>query len=247
MVNLKESIIKEIKMNKEILEKNVYYYKNVIPDPKKFIEIIESTETKDLGNSITKWQDWTTCSGEMYTYGSQKVVSLDEAKVNEPKDKEAFDYIYKTVTDIFYNVCKDYATSLGDFDEPIILPVFDIKKYSAGTFMGAHFDQQEGDKRLRYSLVFYLNDDYEGGEISFTITSPDAPIIHGKPEEDYEIAKDTGKITIGIKPEAGSVLIFPSSPPYHHTAHIVKSGFKYMIPMHWYNDLSDGTQPTDNR
>jgi hypothetical protein len=95
--------------------------------------------------------------------------------------------------------------------------------------------------------VFYLNDDYEGGELSFTIESPDAPIINGKPSEDYSLSKDSDRITIGIKPEAGSVIIFPSSPPYHHTAHLVKSGFKYMIPMHWYNDLSGGTQPTDNR
>jgi hypothetical protein len=234
-------------MNKEILEKNIYYYKNAIPDPKKFIELIESTENQDYGPSLTRWKDWTTCSGQMYLYGSQKTILLDDIQKKEPRDTSAVHEIYNTVTDLFYNVCKDYATSLGDNDEPIIVPGFDIKKYEPGTFMGAHFDQQEGDTRLRYSLVFYLNDDYEGGEISFIIKSPDAPITHGMPEEDYSISKNSDKITLGIKPEAGSVLIFPSSPPYHHTAHLVKSGFKYMIPMHWYNDLSGGTQPTDNR
>lgn len=234
-------------MDKEILEKNIYYYKNVIPNPQDFIKIIESTENEDYGNSLTKWHDWTTCSGEMYTYGEQKTLLVSEKEKNEPQDKNVVSYIYNTITDLFYNICKDYATSLGDFEEPVIVPGFDIKKYSAGTFMGAHFDQQEGDTRLRYSLVFYLNDDYEGGEISFMIKSPDAPIINGKPEEDYEISRNSDKITLGIKPEAGSVLIFPSSPPYHHTAHLVKSGFKYMIPMHWYNDLSGGTKATANR
>jgi hypothetical protein len=230
-------------MEKEILEENVYYYKNVIADPKKFLEIIESTENEDFGNSITKWNEWTACSGEMYTYGSEKTIYPTEEERNLPKEDSPVSYIYNTITDIFYNVCKDYALSKGDTEEPFILPTFDIKKYSAGTFMGTHFDQQEGDTRLRYSLVFYLNDDYEGGELSFTVESPDSPIVLEKPQEDYELSKDKGRVSFGIKPEAGSVVIFPSSPPYHHTAHLLKSGFKYMIPMHWYNDLTGGTQP----
>jgi hypothetical protein len=234
-------------MQREILEENIYYYKNAIPDPKKFVEMIEATESEDYGTSLTKWNEWTACSGEMYLYGSQKTVQPSDSEKTADKDASPVSYIYNTITDLFYNVCKDYAVSKGDMEEPMILPAFDIKKYSAGTFMGAHFDQQEGDTRLRYSLVFYLNDDYEGGELSFTIESPDAPIINGKPSEDYSLSKDSDRVTIGIKPEAGSVIIFPSSPPYHHTAHLVKSGFKYMIPMHWYNDLSGGTQPTDNR
>ena len=234
-------------MEKEILEENIYYYKNVIKDPKKFIQIIEDTENDDYGSSLTKWHEWTACSGEMYIYGSEKTVMPSEIEKNKLQKDNKVSYIYHTISDIFYNVCKDYAISKGDTEEPIILPAFDIKKYSAGTFMGAHFDQQEGDTRLRYSLVFYLNDDYEGGELSFTIESPDAPIVQGKPKEDYSLSKETDRITLGIKPEAGSVIIFPSSPPYHHTAHLVKSGFKYMIPMHWYNDLSGGTQPIDNK
>lgn len=234
-------------MNREILEKNIYYYKNAIPNAKKFVEAIESTEKEDYGTSLTKWNEWTACSGEMYLYGSQKTVQPSDFEKNADKDSNLVSYIYNTITDLFYNVCKDYALSKGDTEEPMILPAFDIKKYSAGTFMGAHFDQQEGDTRLRYSLVFYLNDDYEGGELSFTIESPDAPILVGKPSEDYSLSRETDRVTIGIKPEAGSVIIFPSSPPYHHTAHLVKNGYKYMIPMHWYNNLSGGTQPTDNR
>lgn len=234
-------------MQREILEENIYYYKNAITDPKKFIEMIEATESKEYGTSLTKWNEWTACSGEMYIYGSQKTVEPSDSEKKADKDSSPVSYIYHTITDLFYNVCKDYAVSKGDIEEPIILPAFDIKKYSAGTFMGAHFDQQEGDTRLRYSLVMYLNDDYEGGELSFTIESPDAPIIQGKPSENYDVSKNSDRITLAIKPEAGSVIIFPSSPPYHHTAHLVKSGFKYMIPMHWYNDLSGGTQPTDNR
>lgn len=222
-------------MERVVLHDDIYYYKNAIPDHKKFIEILESTESGDYGSSINKWNEWTACSGEMYLYGDQKTVAPTDLEKTLSKDENVISYLYNTVMDLFYAVCKDYAESHGDYDKPVDLPLFDIKKYKAGTFMGAHFDQQEGDTRLRYSLVFYLNDDYEGGELSFTIESPDAPIIQGKPEEDFNIAKSTDRVTIGIKPEAGSVIIFPSSPPYHHTAHLVKSGYKYMIPLHWYN------------
>ena len=222
-------------MERVVLEENIYLYKKGIPDPKKFIEILEAGESKEYGRSLNKWNEWQTCSGEMYIYGSQKTIAPTDEEKAMPKEQSDISYLYNTVMDAFYAVCKDYAEAHGDYDKPVDLPLFDIKKYEAGTFMGAHFDQQEGDTRLRYSLVFYLNDDYEGGELSFTIESPDAPIIMGKPSEDYDKAKDSDRITLSFKPEAGDVVIFPSSPPYHHTAHLVKSGYKYMIPLHWYN------------
>ena len=78
----------------------------------------------------------------------------------------------------------------------------------------------------------YLNDDYEGGELSFTIRDPNGAITGGTPDSDFSLA-DPSSYTFAIKPKAGSIIIFPPSPPYHHTAHLVKSGYKYMIPQHW--------------
>ena len=102
----------------------------------------------------------------------------------------------------------------------------------AGTFMGAHFDQQEGDERLKVSFVMYLNDDYEGGEISFTIRDPKGPIQGPTPDSDFAKADPTA-YHFAVKPKAGSIIVFPPSPPYHHTAHLVKSGEKIMVPQHW--------------
>ena len=78
----------------------------------------------------------------------------------------------------------------------------------------------------------YLNDDYEGGEISFTIRDPKGPIQGPTPAEDFSKANPS-TYNFFVKPKAGSVIVFPPSPPYHHTAHLVKSGFKYMVPQHW--------------
>lgn len=221
-------------MNRNILETNVYYYTNVIDNPYDFLDIVESTEFQDCENYISRWEEWNSCSGQEYNYGIKKTVYK-----KENMDNNVSEYIFNTINDAFYKVCKDYAEQHNDLEEPKLYPGFNIQKYKTGASMGAHFDQQEGDTRLKYSLVMYLNDDYEGGEISFTIQSPDAPIIKNQPNIDYDVAIVDQKdlITFGIKPEAGSVIIFPSSPPYHHTAHLVKSGYKYIIPMHWMYEL----------
>jgi len=206
-------------MDREILEEKVYYYTNVIEDPKKLVEAIEN-DNKD------PWGEWMACSGQEYVYGTDKSMSQ-----SDPTD-EKNTYIYSTLQKAFDDVARDYAASQGITDEPKLFPMYPIKKYMAGTYMGAHFDQQEGDERLKVSFVMYLNDDYEGGEISFTIASPGGVLQNASPDPDFEKAsKDS--YTFAVKPKAGSIIVFPPSPPYHHTAHLVKSGFKYMVPQHW--------------
>jgi len=206
-------------MNKQILEEKVYYYTDVINDPKKLVEAIEN-------DNQDPWGEWMACSGQEYVYGTDKSISP-----SDPSD-EKNTYIYSTLQKAFDDVARDYAKAQGILDEPKLFPMYPIKKYMAGTFMGAHFDQQEGDGRLKVSFVMYLNDDYEGGEISFTLRDPNGPIQGPTPDSNFENA-DSKTYDFFIKPKAGSIIVFPPSPPYHHTAHLVKSGFKYMVPQHW--------------
>jgi len=81
---------------------------------------------------------------------------------------------------------------------------------------GQHF-QEHADHGFSYiatvSLVAYPNDDYEGGELYFP------------------------KIDLLIKPEAGDLVIFPSTYLFSHRAMPVKSGIKYsIVTMLDYND-----------
>jgi hypothetical protein len=203
-------------MDREILEDKVYYYTNVIEDPKKLVDAIEN-DNKD------EWGEWMACSGQHYVYGTDKTIAPSEGN----------DYIYKTLEKAFDDVARDYAKAQGITDEPKLFPQYPIKKYQPGTFMGAHFDQQEGDERLKVSFVMYLNDDYEGGEISFTIASPGGILTGARPPSDFDLAEKDTNYTFAVKPKAGSIIVFPPSPPYHHTAHLVKSGEKIMVPQHW--------------
>ena len=85
-----------------------------------------------------------------------------------------------------------------------------IKAWNQGQSMGPHFDGQDGNRDLAFSLVSYINDDYEGGEISFP------------------------NHNITIKPKAGSLIMFPSQEPYIHEVKPIISGTRYMSPAHVY-------------
>jgi predicted 2-oxoglutarate/Fe(II)-dependent dioxygenase YbiX len=74
----------------------------------------------------------------------------------------------------------------------------------------AHFDGGTTSGRS-ISAVFYLNDDYEGGEIEF--------VHYG----------------VKIKPKSGSLILFPSNYAYAHIAHEVTKGTKYAI-VTWVHD-----------
>jgi hypothetical protein len=237
-------------MNKEILDPKVYYYTDVIDDFEKFQSTLKELDFLDSENefSVNVWNPWTSSNDKSFIYGETKTFDINAInKINGEVGKKS-KYIYDSTMKALYNVCKDYATSLGDFDEPRLFPTFNIKKYNTGMGMGAHFDQLDGDKTLRYSLVMYLNDDCEGGEISFQLkdynggwTSADgfskgsAPAV----DLDYDVSVAKGAIDFGLKPKANSVIIFPAFPPYFHTAHRVKSGFKYMVPGHWIHNEMD--------
>lgn len=233
-------------MQKEILGEKVYYYTDVIDDYDLFMKTLSELDSVDLTNDSNVWNTWTSSNDKDFIYGETKTFSIDLIGKLDSPIKEKMQHIYDSVNKAFYDVSKDYAASLGDFDEPRLFPTFNIKKYYSGMGMGAHFDQLDGDKTLRYSLVMYLNDDCEGGEISFQLkdysggwTSSDG-WVQGAPhvDLDYDIAVQNKSIDFGVKPKANSIVIFPATAPYFHTAHTVKTGFKYMIPGHWiHNDM----------
>jgi len=81
----------------------------------------------------------------------------------------------------------------------------------------------------------YFNDDYEGGEISFTVMDDSKQ----RPSSDL----NDPNIDFWVKPKAGSVLVFPSQAPYYHQAHEVKSGYKYMSTSSIFIDGYDAFNP----
>ena len=63
-----------------------------------------------------------------------------------------------------------------------------------------------------FSSIFYINDDYEGGEIFF-------------PEYNMK-----------IKPKAGTFITWPSNAKYMHGVCEITDGYRYTIPSLWYGE-----------
>jgi hypothetical protein len=81
---------------------------------------------------------------------------------------------------------------------------FNFIKYVPGHHFMEHHDHGFS-YNCTVSLVGYLNDDYEGGELYFRLQN------------------------LNIKPKAGDLYIFPSTYMYPHQAKVVKSGTKYSL------------------
>lgn len=82
--------------------------------------------------------------------------------------------------------------------------IYALLRYSVGERYDQHYDGGTESSRS-ISVLIYLNDDYDGGEIEF-------PYFNLK-----------------IKPKAGTLILFPSNYAYSHIAHPVISGTKYVI------------------
>jgi hypothetical protein len=226
-------------MKKSVLNEMVYYYEDAIENFEEVMKTISELTEIDNSGGIKLWDKWTASDDKTFIYGETQTFDINQINSMEEPYKSKMEYVYTNIMKSFYSVCEDYAESVGDPDEPRLFPVFNIKKYNTGASMGAHYDQLDGDKTLRYSLVMYLNDDCEGGEISFKLSEYEDNRQLISPNRDYSVAVENNEIDFGVKPSAGSVIIFPSSAPYYHIAHTVKSGFKYMVPSHWiHNDMN---------
>jgi predicted 2-oxoglutarate/Fe(II)-dependent dioxygenase YbiX len=89
-----------------------------------------------------------------------------------------------------------------------------LLRYKVGGKYGAHADSEVLDKNIgRYykaqdrdvSMLLYLNDDYTGGELTFT------------------------RLNYTYHPTAGDLVMFPSGTLFRHRAHTVNTGRKYAL------------------
>jgi predicted 2-oxoglutarate/Fe(II)-dependent dioxygenase YbiX len=197
-------------LNVERFDK-ISYYKNVIENPKSLINLIEESD-KNLNDhtSIPVWQEWIASGDEKYVFGYQKRFS-SSVESDTDQDIQKINYILKkAIVDSSEDYSKYYSINIGS-----LMPL-SISKYSTGKSMGPHVDDYNNGDDPNISVVLYLNDNYEGGEINF-------------PNQD-----------ITIKPEAGSIVIFPSVEPYYHQSLPVISGIKYMSPGFWRKTQQGG-------
>lgn len=207
--------------NYDILDLGLVYYKNIVKDPDKLIEKIESLDAKFLNNktkesqtSVRPWVPWINDNGSNEIFCYQKFIPQTKHIFDWDVYKEEQRFISSELFGALDITLEHYSTELYPFAKKNIKSrenTMHLLKYNNAGHLPAHQDQGVSTRVL--SVLLYLNDDYEGGEIEFQ---------HSK---------------IKIKPEAGSILFFPSNFLYVHEVYPVTKGPRYSLP-NWYHNVA---------
>jgi hypothetical protein len=193
-------------LNCEYPHEKIHVYHNMIRP-----SIIEDIELLDIlsdpNSTIPKWKTWYPSGAEgneSLAFGYQKRMS---DHLSPDRKNDGYSDIYWELFNAIVEASEDYGLKHGI--EIGKLAPLSISKYKPGASMGKHTDSNGSEGPQTISVVCYLNDNYEGGHIRF---------------EDQDIT---------IKPRAGSIVIFPSKPPFFHQSMPVASGYKYISPGFW--------------
>lgn len=189
--------------NKKVLAPGIIKYSNVLKPELNLISRLEEILAED-----TNPYEW---RGALVGY-NQSIPSHRDCWDFKPNEELAKSDIYtngeleslwQDCYDAQNTPVQDYRTHYG-VQEIRFWECMNFIKYGPGQHFKEHHDHGSTYNCV-VSLVAYLNDDYEGGELYFR----------------------TWDLT--IKPKTGDLLVFPSNYMYPHTAMPVTSGTKYSI------------------
>ena len=191
----------------------IIVYNNAIPKSL-CDEIINTLESNLNGQTKYKWMPAMVTEADDALETARKCVDF---KINSrafgPRDQHnsALYDIHENTFRHIHPLATDYGSYWGvglNYYE-----AFNFVKYEgAGTHFKVHADHGPAYVTTT-SIVAYINEDYEGGELYFP------------------------RFDLTIKPKAGDVVIFPSTYIYEHASNDMVSGTKYSIViMTDYND-----------
>lgn len=206
---------------------DILYVENAIPASKEFLNAIEQ-ESSDIIPSWTTWYNGYADKNERNewifkeevqkpdgVYGILKTIDWDlsinkknhywpriDVSPDYDKEHQEAHEIIRLFDEPYTELLKFWADRFNHKPFNYISKNYCIRQYYPGSWMGAHIDRNYEDPRnsMDWTVLVYLNDDYEGGELVFP---------------DYDIT---------VKPSAGSAIFFPCNA--RHSVNEIKSGKK---------------------
>jgi hypothetical protein len=202
------SIGKVVTMIKEEIAPGIVVYSDVIPNSETLYTDIEegmiSANIQWQGARVKEGQEIDTVNTN--TRNTQTIGIPYRGKMSEPSSLSSNEVFDVNLHNIFFEhfdpVEKDYLSTYGvasDWHD-----VYGILKYGVGQFFSNHVDDHP-DYHRRVSTVYYLNDNYTGGEINFP------------------------RFGITFKPKANQMIVFPSTYVYNHSVSPVIEGERYAV------------------
>jgi hypothetical protein len=194
-------------MIKEEIAPGVIVYSNVIPNSEDLYKDIEegmlSANILWQGASVKEAED---VKVNTMTRNTQTIGIPYKGQIEDPSNgtfNEAFEInLNNMFFEHFDPVERDYMGYYGVASE--WHDVYGILKYGKGQFFTNHIDDHK-DYHRRISTVYYLNDNYTGGEINFP------------------------RLDITFKPKANQMIVFPSTYVYNHSVSPVIEGERYAV------------------
>ena len=224
-------------MDKVELYPEVIVYKNVFPDANLLTQILIDSEHKERKDEdvFEDWEGW-------YTFGTQmsfpwKPNLSYEELISEEYDftnkliedgEDPQEWVAKSISNAFYKTTLDYIKTnkieLPNWDKMgLTICKYDVSKVinveNLNTYaMSYHtdyspFKEEEPGFKFALTCTIYLNDDYDGGEVTF-------------------LNMDTKQV-IEYKPYSGDVVMFRSGEPFYHGVNSVLNKPKYFIRLFW--------------
>jgi hypothetical protein len=196
-------------IEKIIISPQIVVYKNILKNNKSILDMLQSKD-----NDLVKWDTWYE-NGWRSSIDFKSLEKKDSENFSEIKAIcEAFDYIhedyikeYSGSNGIWPNFIKDWNNvNISNSDYKIDFFRYNYLKFKdmnwdSDLLMNYHVDEFSIDGVVKeenkiITINFYLNDDYEGGEIC-------------------AYNKDLD-ISYRYKPVAGDAVVMPSSAPFFH-------------------------------
>ena len=187
----------------------VCVYEDFYPDAHRLLEEVKIAA--ELEYSVCPWtRSMVQIKGQS---GTHKVEARLSVESNLERVRLRSDEGYETLRDVLSDFVKNLDTIIHDYRAVYDLKLnsdqgFQVLRYENTAEYMMHCDHDPRNMRV-LSMVCFLIDDFEGGNLEFPY---------------HELS---------VSPKAGKAVVFPSGFSYSHIAHPIESGTKYSI-VTWY-------------